>query len=43
MIIDYKNLNDNTVVDGDYIPNVSIEFKEPLGSRKWIAKVDTDG
>ena len=40
MIINYKKLNDNTIFDGYYIPKeaFSIEFKELLGSRKWIAK-----
>jgi len=43
MVINYKKLNDNTVFDGYYIPiklSFSTEFKEPLGSQKWIAKVD---
>jgi len=43
MVISYKKLNDNTVFDGYYIPNKKLlfnKFKEPLGSQKWIAKVD---
>jgi len=43
MVISYKKLTDNTVFDAYYIPNKTvllIEFKEPLGSQKWIAKVD---
>ena len=42
MVMNCKKLNDNTVFDGYYIPNktvISTEFKEPLGSRKWIARV----
>ena len=43
MVINCKKLNDNTVFDSYCILNKTvllIEFKEPLGSRKWIAKVD---
>jgi len=42
MVINYKKLNNSTVFDGYYIPNKTallIEFKEPLGSQKWIARV----
>ena len=45
MIINYKKLNDNTIFDGYYIPSktvLSTEFKEPLGSRKYIIKVVID-
>ena len=42
MVINYKKLNDNTIFGRYYIPNKTVLFnifKEPLGSRKWIAKV----
>ena len=42
MIVNYKKINDNTVFDGYYIKQSFLtEFNEPLGSQKWITKVDT--
>ena len=45
IVMNYKKLNDSTIFNGYYIPNKKsflIEFKEPLGSQKWIAKVVID-
>ena len=42
MVINYKNLNDNTafmVIIFLTKQFFSTEFKEPLGSRKWITRV----
>ena len=40
MVINYKKLNDNTVLMVIITKQSFLtEFKEPVGSQKWIAKV----
>jgi len=39
MVINYKNLNDNTVFDGYYIPNKTVLFNRIQGA-SWFSKMD---
>ena len=39
MVINYKKLNDNTVLDGYYIPNKIVLFNRIQGA-SWFSKMD---